>query len=45
MAQNHKECGCGWLKNVAKLIPKLNVAILEFTFLLGCDTDSLDEGF
>jgi len=34
LAHNHKEYGCGWLKNVAKLIPKLSIAISEFRFLL-----------
>jgi len=25
------ECGCGWLKNVVKLLLKLSAIILEFT--------------
>jgi len=29
-----QEFGCSWLKNAAKLTPKLNGAILEFTFSL-----------
>jgi len=44
LAQNYKEFGCGWLKNVVTLIPKLSVAILEFTLSLGCDIDPLDIG-